>query len=403
MRSELKNKIKDNYTIIPNELITDPSLNPTAKCLYALLASKPDEWRFYNNALANEMGCTTDTLRKHLKILEDSGWIEIIKQSELPREKGRFPPNKYILKHIKSTVSEKFGIGKNTHRKNHDTYKEVPKVRSNNSKKESILLSESEKTGFSSPNTEQVRGSSNFNKEGLPPVKERTKSFLPFADQLASIIRTKKRVKIPPTRLHSWATEFRKLVEVEGVDRERVQRVLDWYGGSIGGQYVPVVESGASFRHKFLRLEVAMEREQGQGGHREENKPSTTASLSEILDRLGKPKTYSRRAFPKECLAPAREILGNGVRRVEVAEQLVRMIEEIGERQKGIEEKVYELLPSPFSLVCQYVRWLGGQEWVEHPTLQMFSIHHTLFQHFCKRQAKNNLDLHPVTGEKVRR
>ena len=98
MRSELKNKIKDNYTIIPNALITDPSLNPTAKCLYALLASKPDEWRFYNNALANEMGCTTDTLRKHLKILEDSGWIEIIKQSELPREKGRFPPNKIIVR-----------------------------------------------------------------------------------------------------------------------------------------------------------------------------------------------------------------------------------------------------------------------------------------------------------------
>ena len=128
-----------------------------------------------------------------------------------------------------------------------------------------------------------------------------------------------------------------------------------------------------------------------------------TVRLSEILDRLGKPKTHCRRAFPKECLAPAREILGNGVRRVEVAEQLVRMIEEIGERQKGVEEKVYELLPSPFSLVCQYVRWLGGQEWVEHPTLQMFSIHHKLFQHFCKQQAKNNLDIHPVTGEKVRR
>jgi len=394
MRSELKNKIKDNYTIIPNELITDPSLSPTAKCLYALLASKPDEWKFYNNVLANEMRCTTDTLRKHLKILEDSGWIEIIKQSELPREKGRFPPNKYILKHIKSTVSEKFGIGKNTRRKNHDPYKEVLKVRGNNSKKENILLPEGEKTEF---------GSSNFDKKELPPAKEKTRPFLPFAKQLASIIRTKKKVKVPPSRLHSWATEFRKLVEVEGVDRERVQRVLDWYGGSIGGQYVPVVESGASFRHKFLRLEAAMEREQGQGGHKKENKPTTTASLSDILDRLGKPKTHCRRAFPKECLTPAREILGNGVRRVEVAEQLVRMIEEIGKRQKGVETKVYELLPSPFSLVCQYVRWLEGQEWVEHPTLQMFSVHHKLFQHFCRQQAKNNLDLHPVTGEKVRR
>jgi len=76
MKSELKNKIKDNYTIIPNALITDPSLSPTTKYLYILLISKPDGWIFCNSALAKEMGCTTDTLQKHLKILESKGWIQ---------------------------------------------------------------------------------------------------------------------------------------------------------------------------------------------------------------------------------------------------------------------------------------------------------------------------------------
>ena len=106
MRSELRNQIKKNFTTIPNALISDTSISPQARCLYCLLASKPEKWEFYNNSLAKEMGCSLDSLRKYFKELSNAGWIQIITQKDRGKVNGRFQPNSYVIHLAKATVKK---------------------------------------------------------------------------------------------------------------------------------------------------------------------------------------------------------------------------------------------------------------------------------------------------------
>ena len=92
------------------------------------------------------------------------------------------------------------------------------------------------------------------------PIKERNKLYLPIAKRLSNIIRQTKQIKHTPQQLKKWANEIRKLVEGNGIPPDRINQALNWYEENAGGEYVPVIESGASLREKFIKLENAMER-----------------------------------------------------------------------------------------------------------------------------------------------
>ncbi|MEO9893092.1 hypothetical protein [Aurantibacter sp.] len=90
----LKNSIKKNFTIVPNELINNTYLSDRARFLFVFLACKPDSWDFYNKNLASSLGYSIESLRKYMRDLIDSGWIIKIKQS---RKNGKFAGNNYLL------------------------------------------------------------------------------------------------------------------------------------------------------------------------------------------------------------------------------------------------------------------------------------------------------------------
>lgn len=138
MQNNLRNSIKKNFTIIPNALISDSSISDRARFVFCLMASKPDDWSFFNSALARELGYSVETLRKYIKELIANGWIVKVTQSQ--DENGKFSSNSYELlsessKAPNSTVAEKTRHGENPTRENPDTYKEVPLPRSKLKKK----------------------------------------------------------------------------------------------------------------------------------------------------------------------------------------------------------------------------------------------------------------------------
>lgn len=93
------------------------------------------------------------------------------------------------------------------------------------------------------------------------PTKEvRNNKYLPLAKQLSKTIQTKKNVKHSLPQIKQWADEIRRLKEQSGIEYDRIEKVLDWYETNIGGEYIPVIESGYSLRSKFIRLEDAMKR-----------------------------------------------------------------------------------------------------------------------------------------------
>lgn len=86
------------------------------------MVSKPDDWEFFLEPMAKEIGYSVDTLRKYIKELVDSGWIL---KGEQENEKGVFGAVSYTLRASKlpntaNTDSENYRHGKNPTQHNRD-------------------------------------------------------------------------------------------------------------------------------------------------------------------------------------------------------------------------------------------------------------------------------------------
>jgi len=115
--NKLNNKIKDNFTIIPNDIIRNKNLSDRARFLFCYMASMPDEWKFYQGVMAKELGYTKDTLRKYIEELLQTGYLN----REQRRETGKFDSYDYTLNFspcMKNTDTVKIRHGKNPTREN---------------------------------------------------------------------------------------------------------------------------------------------------------------------------------------------------------------------------------------------------------------------------------------------
>lgn len=72
----LKNRLTENFSTIPNGIIVDTRLSTGARILYCYLASKPDNWKIWNNDIKKSLGISNNhTIAKYFKELLDTGWI----------------------------------------------------------------------------------------------------------------------------------------------------------------------------------------------------------------------------------------------------------------------------------------------------------------------------------------
>jgi hypothetical protein len=110
--NKLNNKIKDNFTIIPNDIIQNKSLSDRARFIFCYMASMPNDWKFYQGVMAKELGYTKDTLRKYIEELLETGYLN----REQRREVGKFDSYDYTLNFspcTKNTDTVKIRDGKN--------------------------------------------------------------------------------------------------------------------------------------------------------------------------------------------------------------------------------------------------------------------------------------------------
>ena len=115
--NKLNNKIKDNFTIIPNDIIRNKSLSDRARFIFCYMASMPDDWKFYQGVMAKELGYTKDTLRKYIEELLETGYLD----REQRREVGKFDSYDYTLNFspcTKKADTVKYRDGKNPTREN---------------------------------------------------------------------------------------------------------------------------------------------------------------------------------------------------------------------------------------------------------------------------------------------
>lgn len=90
------------------------------------------------------------------------------------------------------------------------------------------------------------------------------KPYIELATRLSGIIQKTINISHDSKRLKQWARDIRKLNTVDNVPYSRIKDALEWYDDNIGGEYIPVIQSGYSLRNKFGKLENAIERESKQ-------------------------------------------------------------------------------------------------------------------------------------------
>ncbi len=100
--SILKNRLKESYSQIPNELITDMTISSGALRVLLYLFTKPNDWNVYNKDICKQLSISEQTLSKYWKQLLSSKWL--MRERER-NEKGQMISGNYIY-HIGSfTVS----------------------------------------------------------------------------------------------------------------------------------------------------------------------------------------------------------------------------------------------------------------------------------------------------------
>lgn len=98
-------------------------------------------------------------------------------------------------------------------------------------------------------------------KEKKKKIDPKQKEYLKIASKIAKITESQINKKHTLHQLKQWAVEIRRLETEDKVSLKRQKDILKWYKTSAGGEYIPVVQSGSSFRRKFVNLELARERE----------------------------------------------------------------------------------------------------------------------------------------------
>ena len=133
--NKVNNKIKENFTTIPNNVIRNKALSDRARFLFCYMASMPNDWQFYQSAMAKELGYTKDTLRKYMEELLATGYLI----REQRREKGKFDSYDYTINFspcMENTDTVKNGSGKIPNREKSTVTNKDFEQRKNNTNKD---------------------------------------------------------------------------------------------------------------------------------------------------------------------------------------------------------------------------------------------------------------------------
>ena len=90
--AKVNNKTK-GFGSIPRDVVYDNELSDRARFVYVYMACKPENWEFYQDKVANELGYGKDTLRKYLDELIVRGWITENEQ----QNDGKFGCLEYVI------------------------------------------------------------------------------------------------------------------------------------------------------------------------------------------------------------------------------------------------------------------------------------------------------------------
>ena len=134
----LRNKLTSNFTIVPNEIVSDNRLTMKAKAIFLYLLSKPDDWDFYIQHIADSCTDGKNAIQTGLKELEEHGYLM---RKKKVNEINRFDGWEYIMKLPDNTISRQrdFPIVENYDSRNTTSYNKTDSTKTNLTKTDSDI------------------------------------------------------------------------------------------------------------------------------------------------------------------------------------------------------------------------------------------------------------------------
>jgi len=408
-----------NFTLIPNDILRNPNISSKAKVLLFIGLSNQDGWKSHKTTICSMMKEGENAIDSAIKELQRFGLMKKIRyrDQQTKQVKGSFwmyTDTPYVFSSLNDILEILGEVGMEI----------FP------SDLEGITVNESGTETNSNPSESHKDGNhrdgnhrdGNYNdgNQGLKILSKNTKDkniisfsdleiegtqdknsrYVPLAEKLAFIIRKNKRINVTSQRIASWANEIRKLVETDGVSIQRVETALDWYEDNIGGQYIPVIESGSSLRSKFIKLEDAMRRAGAVPGPSKTISNDTPKDPKKILRRFFRSKDLAH-VFYRDCYEPAEALFEGTVDGGTLAETLLHLYSQIKEKQEqNLSGDLVRLLPGPMELIARYIDWIRDSTWITDIRLDMFDLNHSLFSRFRRDEAKtDNFERDAITGK----
>jgi hypothetical protein len=84
---------RTNFTVVPNELLSDPDLDGVAKWIVAYMLSKPDDWNFSAARIVRETREGIDAVRGAMSRAEAAGWL---RRTVVHDERGRLSYDHWV-------------------------------------------------------------------------------------------------------------------------------------------------------------------------------------------------------------------------------------------------------------------------------------------------------------------
>ena len=410
------------FTQIRNDMLRDPRISCKAKGILCILLSNQSGWVSHLEVLQSICKDGRDSIRSGLKELEEAGYFvqAYYRDKKNKKIKGSFwaytdTPGKFNLeKHMQFLEDNGLEITQSKLLNKEGAETENPETENPNSENPNSENPNSENPNSENPtlkilidkntkdkNTNMILFSDlETSKDSKDKKTNKIERYVPLAEKLAFIIRKNKRINVTPQRISSWANEIRKLVETDGVSIQRVETALDWYEENIGGQYVPVIESGFSLRSKFIKLEDAMRRSGVTPGQPKANSVDTPKDPKKVLRQFFRSKDLAH-VFYRDCYEPAEALFEGTVDGGTLAETLLHLYSQIKEKQEQhLKGDLVKLLPGPMELIARYIDWIRDNTWITDIRLDMFDLNHSLFSRFRRDEAKtDNFERDAITGK----
>lgn len=412
-----------NFTLIPNDILRNPNISSKAKVLLFIGLSNQDGWKSHKTTICSMMKEGENAIDSAIKELQQFGLMKKIRyrDQQTKQVKGSFwmyTDTPYVFSSL-NDISEILGeIGMEIFPS------DLEGITVNGSDaEENSNPSESHKDGTYRDGTYRSGTYRDGNmslkilnkniKENIilfsdlnlkESKQDKNSRYVPLAEKLASIITKNKRINVTSQKIASWANEIRKLIETDGVSIQRVETALDWYEDNIGGQYIPVIESGSSLRNKFIKLEDAMRRAGAVPGQSKTISADVPKDPKKVLHRFFRSKDLTN-VFYRDCYESAEELFEGTVDGGTLAETLLNLYSQIKEKQEQhLKGDLVRLLPGPMELIARYIDWIRDNTWITDIRLDMFDLNHSLFSRFRRDEAKtDNLERDAITGKSYMR